>query len=96
MRAPCEWKVEEDAGRFFVRGLPAPWGDPDTLLLYRYSSEESETPDVGAPSGHDRMHGALYDLYQRADGLQDGDTFDTPFGRFLCAGVHVVPEGDRS
>lgn len=86
------YKVEQRGKDWYVVGLKEEFGDePDTLLLYRYSYPESETPDVDNPSDVHKMYGALYDLFQCHDGLKKGDVFETKWGEFVCEGIHVVP-----
>lgn len=86
-REPKTWKVEKRDGGFFVVGLPS-WGDPDMLLTC------ISLHAVGGvrPDSHNLMRVALHDLYNCAEGLTDGDRFETPFGNFKCSGVHVVSE----
>jgi hypothetical protein len=83
------YKVEKRNGSICVIGLKDD-AEPDTMLLYHYSAQEAETPDIDSPRNEKQMHGALYDLLQTNDALHDGDCFETPFGRFLCTGVHVI------
>ena len=78
--------------RWYVRGLSS-GHERDQLLLHHIPYPQSEVPEVESPDDPDKMLGALYDLYQWHDGLHDGDVFVTPFGRFVCSGVHVLREG---
>jgi len=77
----------------YVIGLKEEFGDePNTMLIYYYTSSESETPDVDTHiKNAEMMFNALYDLYQCHDGIHDGDVFETEFGRFGCEGGHVLP-----
>lgn len=84
-------KVSED-GRdyFYVRGLSSQGLDgtePDTRLMHinGYGEPSYQIEDQRM------MHEVLYDLFQVHDSLKDGDRFRTPFGEFVCRGVHVEP-----
>lgn len=82
------YKVDQRDRDYYVVGLPDDFGGhPDTMLLYRYPEG-----DCDRPYDAEKMHGALYDLFQTHDGLKEGDRFETPHGNFVCEGVHVVPE----
>jgi hypothetical protein len=93
------YKVEKHEGNnahgysYYVIGLEEEFGgQPDTLLIYCDAYLESETPDVDTHiTSAEMMFNALYDLFQCHDGIHDGDTFETEFGRFGCEGVHVLP-----
>ena len=74
---------------YWVQGLADEWGDsPDTMLLVIYDSGDCDT--VTEPG--ERMHRALYDLYQTTDSVRDGDVFCIDgVPRYRCEGVHVLP-----
>lgn len=86
------YKVEKRDTHYYVVGLKEEFGDgEDTMLLYRYSYPESETPDVDSPNDVHKMYGALYDLLQCHDGLKRGDIIETSYGKFECQGCHLEP-----
>lgn len=86
-REPKNWLVTKTDTHYYVRGLPSGYRDePDTMLLARY-----DEGDCDSPHNSKLMHSAIYDLFQCADGLMEGDCFITPHGVFCCMGVHVVP-----
>lgn len=69
------------------------------MLIYRYTAEESETPDIDVARAQPRndvdqhrLLSALYDHYQCCDDLKDGDHINTPDGCLFarCIGVDVV------
>ncbi len=87
-RAPKEFKVVERDSYYYVVGLQTWDGrEKDTMLLYHYPEG-----DVDSPYDHKKMLTALYDTYQTNEELVEGDTFDTPHGRFKCVSFHVVPD----
>lgn len=84
------YQVEKrDGNHWYVVGLADGYDRtyPDTMLIYRYPEGDADPPSTA-----ERMLGALYDLYQVRDDLEEGDRFETPFGNFVCVDVHVVPE----
>ncbi len=94
-REPRTFKVELKDRSHYIVGLP--WespvreaSSPDTMLIFRYPEGDCDTRMKDARM----MLGALYDELQVNDGLVDGDAFETEFGRFVCRGVHVVPDDD--
>lgn len=87
-RAPMTRNVLRIDGHYYVQNL----GDADgRILMYYYTSDESETPDIDSPTNSKMMHGALYDLAQCEDDIKNGDTFVTPHGLFVVRGYHVEP-----
>jgi hypothetical protein len=77
-------------GYYFVANLKQDWSeDPDTMLLVRYP--EGDCDQVS--HCNEKMHSALYDLYQTSDALKEGDAFAID-GRvvFRCVSFHVVAE----
>ena len=73
-------------GNYYVAGLKYP-GNMAGLLNVRY-----EGGDFDMVTDNDqKMHEALYDLYQCNDNLKDGDTFTLDeVVVYRCEGVHVV------
>ncbi len=87
-----KYKVEKKDTHYYVMGLKEDFGDePNTMLIYRYSYPESETPDVDSPTDVHKMYGALYDLLQCHDGLKKGDIIETEYGEFECQGLRLEP-----
>lgn len=83
-RDPKTWEVYESGRDYFVRGLTDEFdGKKDLMLLYRYSSDESETPDVDTPRSPEKMERTVRDLVEWCDGVRSGDTFVTPFGTYV-------------
>lgn len=69
---------------------PEYFGDragPESLLLY-FTGHGNEVDD---PSDPVKMLGCLYDWHQVHKGLSDGDTIETPHGKFAVVSFHVVP-----
>ncbi len=60
------------------------------MLLFRYPEG-----DWDVPFDEEKMLSCLYDLFQCNSSLSEGDIFDTPFGKFRCQGVEVVPVEDQ-
>lgn len=88
------YEVYKDSeGDYRVKGLKSTHAlTEDQLILHHSSYPETETPEVDKPGSTDKMHGALYDMYQWHDALKEGDTFTTPFGNFKCVSFHVVKD----
>lgn len=90
MRYRVEKANEDGRDYLYVRGLPSQGLDgtePDTRLMHinGYGEPSYQIEDAKM------MHEVLYDLFQVHDSLKDGDRFTTPFGEFVCRGVHVEP-----
>jgi len=79
------YKVVQKDGSHVVLGLPF-YEYPETILIYRYSEGDIDT----RMRDSEMMHGALYDLLQTHEGLQNGDRFETEYGEFVCRGIDVV------
>lgn len=79
------YKVVQRGRSHYVLGLEC-WGDPDSILIYRYPEGDIDT----FMKDSRMMHEALYDLFQVTDALSQGDTFETEFGTFVCDGIHVL------
>lgn len=75
------YKVEKRGTSSYVIGLQEDSDHPDTQLFYQYFN------CISSPG---MMLYALDDLYQRHDGLRNGDMFETEFGWFGCEGKHVL------
>lgn len=91
-KTPTTRNVLRIDGHYYVQGLSDGRG---RILMYHYTSDESETPDIDSPTDGRKMFGALYDLMQCEDGIVDGDTFVTPHGVFLVVStweLRVVDE----
>lgn len=80
------YKVESVEDVHYVRGLRGHLGDADTALVVTYAEGDCDTVILTSET----MLAVLYDLFQTHDALKNGDTFETPFGNFVCSGVHVV------
>ena len=84
--------VKNDGGAYYAIGLrdidPNPeWSKSNTVLLVRYENGDCDT----VANNDQKMHEALYDLYQCNDNLKDGDTFTLDgVVVYRCEGVHVV------
>lgn len=89
-RDPKTFEVYLDAQSkdFYVRGLGKDGGDQ--RIFHHIPYPETESPEVEDPDTADKMHAALYDMYQWHEGLVEGDRFTTPFGNFKCVSFHVV------
>lgn len=86
-----KYRVEVRGKSHYVIGLSDMGEDssihPDTLLVYHYEG----SGDIDTYMRNDHMcYGALFDLYQTHTGLHDGDLFETPYGDYVCSGVHLV------
>jgi len=58
---------------------------------------ETEWPEVTSRiENAEKMHRALYDLWQTSDKRNGELLFHTPFGDFATAGVHIVPAEDAA
>lgn len=80
-----QYQLRKRDGCFYVAGLI------DSLLIVHYPEGDVNTVSTGPG---ERMHRALYDLYQVNDALKDGDEFLLQ-GKvvYRCQGVHVVTAG---
>ena len=96
---------DESLGYWRIRGLRSGRADGvDQVLVHHIPYPDTETPEVETDfkdsnyggdkprTAKDKMHGALYDLYQWKEGLKEGDRFITPFGNFRCVSFHVVED----
>jgi hypothetical protein len=82
-----KYKVELKDSSHYVVGLKSDYGEPDAMLIYHYPGGDVDTKMDNAGM----MFGALYDLFQVNDSIEEGDIFETEFGEYVCEGVHVVP-----
>lgn len=73
-----------------VENLRDEWCDtPHTLLIVRYDAGDCDT--ISKPIQSNKLHRALYDLYQTSDTLKDGDCFAIDgVVTYKCEGIHVV------
>jgi hypothetical protein len=83
-----QYNLVKHSGAYFVDNLKEHYSEHNnTMLLVRYPEGDCDT----VSHCNEKMHSALYDLYQTSDVLKDGDTFAIN-GRvvFRCYGVHVI------
>lgn len=66
------------------------------MLIVRYPAGDVDVVSTKLKDWEQKLHSALYDLYQCSDDLADGDEFMLRGRvRFVCEGVHVS-QCDRS
>ena len=96
------YKVDKKPGGrwWYIFGLPKEESNWET-------NEKSQAPDsfiipgmnhgLSTPEGLMLgIYESLYDEFQMNDNLHDGDVFETPVGKFVCQGIHVLPYDDQT
>jgi hypothetical protein len=86
------WTIESDERGFYhIKEL----GEVGGHLIYRYPEGDIDRPSA-LDETRQHLHGALYDLYQCNDKLEEGDTF-TLNGEiaFACISFHVLEVADE-
>jgi len=87
----AQYELKKRDGGYHVIGLRDAWMDtPHTCLMVRYPAGDVDLVTGRGKSLYEKLHRALYDLYQTHDGLHEGDIFllkGKPV--FQCCGYHV-------